>query len=72
MRYALLCALAGLLVDARAAEPGSPEPVQSIWKDQEFSFYFQSQTTFYSCSSLEAKRCGECGTRGGSSSISPS
>ena len=55
MRYALLCALAGLLADARAAEPGSPEPVQSIWKHQEFSFYFQSQTTFYSCSSLEAK-----------------
>jgi hypothetical protein len=55
MRYALLCALAGLLADARATEPGSPEPVQAIWKQQEFSFYFQSQTTFYSCSSLEAK-----------------
>jgi hypothetical protein len=56
MRYALLCALAvGLLADARAAEPASPEPVQAIWKHQEFSFYFQSQTTFYSCSSLEAK-----------------
>ncbi len=39
----------------RAAEQGSPEPVQAIWKDQEFAFYFQSQTTFYSCSSLEAK-----------------
>jgi hypothetical protein len=55
MRYALLCALVGLLADARAAEPGSPEPVQAIWKHQEFAFYFQSQTTFYSCSSLEAK-----------------
>lgn len=55
MRYALLCALAGLLVDARAAEPASPEPVQAIWKEQEISFFFQSQTTFYSCSSLEAK-----------------
>jgi hypothetical protein len=55
MRYALLCALAGLLADARATQPGSPEPVQAIWKEQEFSFYFQSQTTFYSCSSLEAK-----------------
>jgi hypothetical protein len=50
-----LCALAGLLADARATEPGSPEPVQSIWKHQEFSFFFHSQTTFYSCSSLEAK-----------------
>ena len=55
MRYALLCALAGLLAVARAAEPGSPEPVEAIWKHQEFSFYYQSQTTFYSCSSLEAK-----------------
>jgi hypothetical protein len=50
-----LCALVGLLADARAAEPGSPEPVQAIWKHQEFSFFFHSQTTFYSCSSLEAK-----------------
>jgi len=55
MRYALLCALVGLLADVSAAEPGSPEPVQAIWKHQEISFYFQSQTTFYSCSSLEAK-----------------
>lgn len=52
---AVLCALAGLLPGARAAEQGSPEPVQAIWKDQEFAFYFQSQTTFYACSSLEAK-----------------
>ena len=54
MRLALAycCAAAGC---ARAAEPGSPEPVQAIWKHQEFAFYFQSQTTFYSCSSLEAK-----------------
>ena len=55
MRYALLCALAGLLADVSAAEPGSPEPVPAIWKHQEIAFYFQSQTTFYSCSSLEAK-----------------
>lgn len=52
---AVLCALAGLPTGVRAAEQGSPEPVQAIWKDQEFAFYFQSQTTFYSCSSLEAK-----------------
>jgi hypothetical protein len=51
----LLCTLPGLLPGARAAEQGSPEPVQAIWKSQEFAFYFQSQTTFYSCSSLEAK-----------------
>jgi hypothetical protein len=52
---AVPCALAGLLPGVRAAEPGSPEPAQAIWKEQEFAFYFQSQTTFYSCSSLEAK-----------------
>ena len=60
MRYegallAFLCAFPGLLFAAHAAEPGSPAPVQAIWKNQEFAFYFQSQTTFYSCSSLEAK-----------------
>jgi hypothetical protein len=55
MRYALLCALIGLMANARAAEPNSPEPLQAIWKNQEFAFYFQSRTTFYSCSSLEAK-----------------
>ena len=52
---AVLLALPGLLPGARAADQGSAEPVQAIWKDQEFAFYFQSQTTFYSCSSLEAK-----------------
>lgn len=52
---ATLCALSGLLPIARAAEQAAPEPVQAIWKDQEFAFYFQTQTTFYSCSSLEAK-----------------
>jgi hypothetical protein len=52
----LLCALAGLLPGgAGAAEPNAAEPVQAIWKHQEFTFYFQSQTTFYSCSGLEAK-----------------
>jgi hypothetical protein len=60
MRYerrllVILCALPGLLFGAHAAEQGSPEPVQAIWKSQEFAFFFQSQTTFYSCSSLEAK-----------------
>lgn len=51
---AVLCALTGLAA-ARAAEQDAPAPVQAIWKNQEFAFYFQSQTTFYSCSSLEAK-----------------
>ena len=58
MRYerrllVVLCALP--LLGAHATEQGSPEPVQAIWKSQEFAFFFQSQTTFYSCSSLEAK-----------------
>jgi hypothetical protein len=53
--FATLCALPGLLPTARAAEPAAPEPVQAIWKDQELAFFFQSQTTFYSCGSLEAK-----------------
>jgi len=52
---ATLCALPGSLPIARAAEHGASEPVQAIWKDQEFAFFFQTQTTFYSCSSLEAK-----------------
>ena len=31
------------------------DPVQAIWKHQEISFYFQSFTTFYSCTGLEGK-----------------
>jgi hypothetical protein len=31
------------------------DPVQAIWKHQEIAFYFQSFTTFYSCSGLEGK-----------------
>lgn len=53
--FATLCALSGLLPIARAAEPAAPQPVQAIWKDQELAFFFQTQTTFYSCGSLEAK-----------------
>ncbi len=37
------------------AQDKEPEPVQAIWKPQEFTFYYQSFTTFYSCESLEAK-----------------
>lgn len=31
------------------------KPVQAIWKPQEFTFHYQSFTTFYSCESLETK-----------------
>ena len=60
MRYertllAVLFVLPRGLLGADATEQGSPEPVQAIWKNQEFAFFFLSQTTFYSCSSLEAK-----------------
>ncbi len=40
--------------DDPAPEP-QRAPVQAIWKAQEIKFYFQSFTTFYSCSSLETK-----------------
>ena len=40
--------------DDPAPEPSST-PVQAIWKAQELTFYYQSFTTFYSCSSLETK-----------------
>ena len=35
--------------------PAAPDAVQAIWKHQEISFYFQSFTTFYSCTGLEGK-----------------
>ncbi|MGH8176823.1 MAG: hypothetical protein ACREV5_11235 [Steroidobacter sp.] len=50
---AVLVAL-GLAVSASGLAQESP-PVQAIWKPQEISFYFQSFTTFYSCSGLESK-----------------
>lgn len=50
-----LGAMLGLLWCARGAAQESPPPVQALWKTQEFAFYFQSVTTFYSCSGLEAK-----------------
>lgn len=40
--------------DKPAAEAG-PETVRAIWKHQEIAFYFQSFTTFYSCTGLEGK-----------------
>jgi hypothetical protein len=38
-----------------AAAEATAEPVQAIWKHQEIAFYFQSFTTFYSCTGLEGK-----------------
>lgn len=48
------------VAEDRAAEPevaaATPaDPVQAIWKHQEIAFYFQSFTTFYSCTGLESK-----------------
>ena len=40
---------------ARRGAGVAPEPVQAIWKHQEIAFYFQSFTTFYSCTGLEGK-----------------
>jgi hypothetical protein len=37
------------------APPSAPDTVQAIWKHQEIEFYFQSFTTFYSCTALEGK-----------------
>lgn len=55
-RYVLasgLLAILGSTSLAPAAEQSAP--VQAIWKPQEFTFHYQSFTTFYSCESLEAK-----------------
>ncbi len=38
-----------------AETPATADTVQAIWKHQEISFYFQSFTTFYSCTGLEGK-----------------
>jgi hypothetical protein len=47
------------VAEERTASPETPvaaaDPVQAIWKHQEIAFYFQSFTTFYSCTSLESK-----------------
>lgn len=41
--------------EAALAAPAGPDAVQAIWKHQEIEFYFQSFTTFYSCTGLEGK-----------------
>lgn len=57
----LWLALVFSLPAAAATEPAadatatSADPVQAIWKHQEISFYYQSFTTFYSCTGLEGK-----------------
>jgi hypothetical protein len=48
-----LALLAGMPL--ASAQGTSPDTVQAIWKHQEIEFYFQSFTTFYSCTSLEGK-----------------
>jgi hypothetical protein len=40
---------------AAPVAPAAPDSVPAIWKHQEISFYFQSFTTFYSCTGLEGK-----------------
>jgi hypothetical protein len=55
-----LVLLVGMPACLPAAEPSAAdrpggEPVQAIWKQQEITFYFQSFTTFYSCTGLEGK-----------------
>ncbi len=50
-----LTCLATLHASAAAETAESAEPVQAVWLEQEIDFYFQSFTTFYSCTSLEAK-----------------
>lgn len=56
---ALLFGMPGIAADtpSPADKPAvaGPEPVQAIWKHQEIAFYFQSFTTFYSCTGLEGK-----------------
>lgn len=38
-----------------SVDQAGPQTVQAIWKHQEIAFYFQSFTTFYSCTGLEGK-----------------
>jgi hypothetical protein len=46
----------GAGTDAGSSQTPGPDPVvQAVWKPQEFEFYYQSFTTFYSCNSLEDK-----------------
>lgn len=54
--FAFLGCAAAYAADAgEAKEDAVAKPVEAIWKPQEISFYFQSFTTFYSCTGLEGK-----------------
>jgi hypothetical protein len=57
MPHSWICKLVGVALGLCASGAVAQEaaPVQAIWKPQEISFYFQSFTTFYSCSGLESK-----------------
>ncbi len=58
VRYLLasgLLAVLGTISSALAAQESQSKPVQAVWKPQEFTFHYQSFTTFYSCESLESK-----------------
>ena len=58
MPHSWICKLAGAVLSLCAswgAVAQEAAPVQAIWKQQEIGFYFQSFTTFYSCSGLESK-----------------
>ena len=57
MPHSWFCKLVGVALSLCASGAVAQEaaPVQAIWKPQEFSFHFQSFTTFYSCSGLESK-----------------
>jgi hypothetical protein len=50
-----LSAVAAAEPESAGAAQTAAEPVQAIWKQQEISFYFQSFTTYYSCTGLENK-----------------
>jgi hypothetical protein len=58
MPYSRICKLAGAALSLCASCGAFAEEaasVQAIWKPQEIGFYFQSFTTFYSCTGLESK-----------------
>lgn len=50
-----LPAASATAAEATDGTVAAADPVQAIWKHQEISFYFQSFTTFYSCTGLEGK-----------------
>jgi hypothetical protein len=53
--FGVLASFADTTGAASPADQATSEPVQAIWKQQEITFYYQSFTTFYSCTGLEGK-----------------